>query len=81
MEASSSTANTIGSSEFTFFCCLKLDPLESIVRFGVFCVQVYEVLVSSSFEAEDAAETNPRGDSGKRQAKTTKYGLREVAGN
>ena len=34
-----------------FFCCQRLDRLESIAFFGVFCIQVYEFLVSSSFEA------------------------------
>ena len=34
-----------------FFCRQKLDRLESIAFFGLFCIQLYKFLVSSSFKA------------------------------
>ena len=39
-----------------FFCCQKLDRLASIAFFGVFRIQLYEFLVSSSFQAACTVE-------------------------
>jgi hypothetical protein len=39
-----------------FFCCQKLDRLESIAFFGAFCIQLYEFLVSSSLKAASTVD-------------------------
>src|SRR5271165_1803008 len=43
-----------------FLCCQKIDRLEPIAFFGLFCIQLYKFLVSSSFRRRARSPTSER---------------------